>query len=430
MYKDLIQNFLKSGLGVILSAVFGLLLLRLIAIDLGVEGIAKFGIYRQFIQFCTVFLSWGNGFSIIESYAKAKTKDAFTSVAFKYFQVVTILLSIIIAVLAKPIAIGLFDDENATDLILISPLIFIGLSNFSFFRFLLAARKNILSSGLLQALPFLLMIGFFFISKELSHFFIFSYAVSALASFMVWKLEATEKLSFDFSLTRMTDFEKTSIATIITGAVGFFCPLIVKSISVHHLGLDTSGVIEAEFSIVSYFTLAIISGLGTFYLGHVSEKPQDINFREKIFLFLIPLTSIGLIILVLFQKLFLTILFGEELLRLSPDLAVFSMGEMLRCINWFFIFTMIGLSYRKTYITFDILANISYILASWALVSYAPVRLSIEYGYFIFQLIYLLFNLGMGLKVNLIRPRVAFPVSCASIGLLVIAIYMRDYFHG
>jgi O-antigen/teichoic acid export membrane protein len=353
--KNFLPSFVKSGLGVILSAIFGLLLLRLISQDLGVEGIAIFGIYRQFIQFCTVFLSWGNGFAIIESYSKSSNKSEFTTIIFKYTLAVTLGLGLFILLIHQPITGLLFADASKSYLILLSPLIFLGLANYSFFRFILTAEKNLLLSSLLQALPFILMLISFNLSANFSLIFLFSYLLSALIAFVAWRFKSEAQLDFKYEFKRLTEFEKTSIATMITGAVGFFSPLIVKAISVHYLGLSQTGVIEAEFSLISYFTLAIISGLGTFYLGQVSEAPKDINLREKTFLFLIPITAIALTVLVFFQDFFLGILFGKEILQYQPSLSLFAIGELLRCANWFFIFSMIGLSYRRTYIKLDVI---------------------------------------------------------------------------
>lgn len=428
--KNYLNSFAKSGLGVILSALFGLLLLRFISRDLGVAGIAKFGIYRQFIQLCTVFLSWGNGFSIIESYSKAIDKDHFTTNSFKYFQITAFVLSLVIVIFSKPISYALFNDTESSQLILFSPLVFLGLTNYSFFRFVLSAKKYLLSSGLLQALPFVVMIAVFSFSKSLNIIFMFAYLVSAFIAFIVWRSFSIEKIILFSNIQRLYEFEKTSFATIITGAVGFFCPLIVKSMSMHFLGLENTGVLEAEFSLVSYFTLAIISGLGTFYLGVVSEKPKDLLFREKIFGMLVPTTALGLSVVIYFQEIFLSVLFGKEILRLTPDLAIFGLAEMLRCINWFFIFSMIGLSFRKSYIILDTISNLSYILFSLIFVFYFPNKTSIECGYLTFQAIYLILNLIFCFKLKVIHSKLSVGLTLFSISLILATIYVRNLFHG
>ncbi|MBY0518504.1 MAG: hypothetical protein K2P81_16450 [Bacteriovoracaceae bacterium] len=428
--KDFLNSFARSGAGVALSALFGLILLRLVSDQLGVEGIAEFGIYRQFIQFCTVFLSWGNGFAVIETYSKAKDKQFFTTQVFKYFQIAAILLSIVILVFSKPITLALFGSMKLFDLILFSPLVFLTLTNYSFFRFILAAKKHLLTSGLLQALPFAVMIVTFLFVPQMGVMFLVSYSASALISFFVWKHYSREELRLTEKFQRLTDFEKTSLATILTGAIGFLCPLIVKSLSVHFLGLQETGVIEAEFSLVSYLTLAIISGLGTYYLASVSEKPNDVQFRERIFLFLVPLTALALILLNSLDFIFLKLLFGEKIAQYQASLSIFSVAEMLRCINWFFIFTMIGLSYRKEYILFDSVSNALYVILSFVLLQKFANREAIEYAYLAFQGIYLVLNLQFCYKKRLISSKLALMTSFMTIALVVLSSYLKGMNYG
>lgn len=424
--KNYLLKFIKSGIGVGLSAVFGLLLLRSISKEQGPAGLATFGIYRQFLQFCAVFLTWGNGFSIIESFSKAKDKEHFTSNTFKYVLGITFLLGLTILSLSYPITLGLFDTSENWDLIALAPLIFIGMAYHGFFRFILTAKQHLITSSILQASPFVFMFFYYFLTKNLFNFFFLAYLSSALLAFIFWKITSPQKFLIIKEGSRIRDFEKTSIATIITGAVGFLSPLIVKSISVRYLGLAMTGIIEAEYSLVSYLTLAIIAGLGTFYLGMVSTNPHDQVFRERIFIFLIPFTTAILSILVCFDQFFISLLFGQVFLRFSPSLDIFALGEMLRCINWFLIFSMIGLGYRKSYIVSDLISNAVYILASGLIVSIWPLKVSIEYSYLLFQAIYLMLNLRFCLKVKVVQSKLAIGLTALSIVSMTTVILIKD----
>ncbi len=424
--KNYLLKFIKSGIGVGLSAVFGLLLLRSISKEQGPAGLATFGIYRQFLQFCAVFLTWGNGFSIIESFSKAKDKEHFTSNTFKYVLGITFLLGLTILSLSYPITLGLFDSSENWDLIALAPLIFAGLAFHGFFRFVLTGKQHLVLASILQASPFVFMYLFYYFTKNLFSFFFLAYSASALLAFIFWIMHSEERMLIRQRPSRLLDFEKTSVATIITGAFGFLSLLIVKSISVHALGMTTTGVIEAEFSLVSYLTLALISGLGTFYLGRISENPQDQAFRERIFSLLIPLTAIVLSVIIYYDQFFLGLLFGKKMLTYGPSLSIFGMGEMLRCINWFFTFSMIGLSFRKTYLTFDTISYIVYVAASGIIVSIWPVKESIEYSYLLFQIVYLILNLYFCLKVKVIQPKLAIGLTFLSVALLSAVIFFKN----
>ena len=424
--KNYLIKFIKSGIGVGLSAIFGLLLLRSISKEQGPEGLATFGIYRQFLQFCAVFLTWGNGFSIIESFSKAKDKEHFTSNTFKYFLGITFLLGFTILLFSYPITLGLFDDNMHWDLIALAPLVFIGMSFHGFFRFIITGKQHLIMASILQAAPFIFMFFFYFFTKNLFSFFLLAYLSSAIFAFIFWKTISKEKILLTKKPSRLLDFEKTSIATIFTGAFGFLSLLLVKSISVHALGMTTTGILEAEYSMVSYLTLALISGLGTFYLGRISENPNDKAFREKIFSFLIPLTSIVLAVFIYYDQFFLNLLFGRKIVELGANLSIFGLGEMLRCINWFFTFSMIGLGFRKTYLIFDTVSYGIYVAASAIVVSLWPFKSSIEYGYLTFQVVYLMLNLYLCVKVKVINPKLAIGLTMLSSGFICLLILVKD----
>ncbi len=423
--KNYLLKFIKSGIGVGLSAIFGLLLLRSISKEQGPEGLATFGVFRQFLQSCAVFFTCGNGMSIIESYSKAKDKEHFISNAFKYFLLITLVVGLVTILLSYPIAVGLFDNDKNWSLIALAPLIFIGMSFQAFFRLLVTAKQHLITSSLLQAAPFTLMFVFYAFSKNIFIYFILAYWVSSLFAFILWRLTSEEKIQLNQKFSRILSFEKTSLATIITGAISFVSLLIVKSVSVHALGLSTTGVIEAESSLTGYVTLALISGLGTFYLAKVSENPHDQVFREKIFKFLIPVTTLVLSVLIYFDQFFIGLLFGKGLLFFSPSLSVFGMGELLRCMNTFFIFSMIGMGQRKSYITFELISYTVYVLASAIIVTIWPYRESIEYSYLIFQTAYLVLNFTFCLKIKTINPRFAIKAVGFSILFLSAVIFFK-----
>lgn len=424
--KKYFTKFFHSGLGVVLSALFGIFLLRVITQSEGPEGLARFGIYRQFIQFCTVLLTWGNGFSIIESFSKSENKEYFLSNVYKYVLASTALMSIVVVVFSKQIAIGLYDDTTQYNLILVTPLIFIGIAHYSFFKFILSAKQHLLTSSFLQGLPFLLMFLFFYLNPTISTYFLLSYAACSVIGFFFFNYWSQEKISFSKKFQREIGFEKSSIVTVGTGTVGFLALLLVKSISVHYLGIKETGILEAEFSLMNYMTLAIIAGLSTFYLSAVSQDQNDINFREKIYIFLIPLTCICISVLIYYDHFFLGLLFGKDLLTYSPSLSIFGLAEMFRCINWFFIFTMIALSHRKKYILYDFISNVLYVLASLCMVIYFPNRMSIEMGYLVFQFAYFIFITLFCFKTKVINPKLSLGGACTSVFVIGTIIYLKN----
>lgn len=412
-----LKTFAKSGSGIAISAIFGVCLIKLISHHDGPEGVGAFGLFRQFFQFLAVFFTLGSGFSIVEGMPKSGNKNHFIKTACSYSFLVALTISIIVLIFQKEICLAIYSDLKNISLIRSIPLFIIPLSFHQLIKSSLNGEGYIGISGIVTALPFVTMFIVALFSRDLFDLYLYSSLISLAVSLMLFKRPLwflIPKIPF----MRLKSFEKTSISTMITGASGFLSFLTVKAICTHKLGIWHTGLLEASWSLVGYSTLVFLTSLSVYYLPKVSADQEQIGFRNHYFSLINFLALGSLMIICLGEEFFIRLLFTPEFAEMYKLLVLMAIGEYLKCLNWVFNFSMIGLSYKKAYLVLDSCANAIFVAA----VFFTDLNKLEEIGfcYIIFQTCYLLGNLIINHKFKLVSNRYALGNVC--LGILVWAI--------
>ncbi|HXH29885.1 MAG TPA: hypothetical protein VNJ01_03665 [Bacteriovoracaceae bacterium] len=409
-----VRSFLKSGIGVAISAIFGVCLIKLISYHEGPKGVGAFGLFRQFFQFLAVFYTLGSGYSIVEGLPKSKNKELFIKTASSYSLLVSVILSLLILIFQEQICLAIYSDLKNLHLIRSLPLFIVPLSILQLVKSSLSGEGFIGRSGVVTALPFVLMFAVAIYSRDLFDLYFYSSVLSFLLSLALFQ-KPLRSLVPKFPIERIKSLENTSISTMLTGASGFMSFLAVKAICTHKLGIWNTGLLEASWSLVAYTTLVFLTSLSVYYLPKVSADPTQVTFRNHYLTFINGIAAVSLILICLGENFFIKLLFTTEFLEMEKLLTWMALGEYLKCLNWFFIFSMIGLSYKKAYIILDLCANALLVGA----VYFTDLSLLEEIGicYISFQTFYLLGNLFLNFRFKLVST--AWVVGNLGFGLLL-----------
>ncbi len=387
-----ISKLISSGLGVILSAFFGIALSKLISIQSGPEALGEFGIYRQFIQVVIVFLSFGNGFSLIEGLAKTTQVEKFLKQSLHYYLGVTLFISILIFVFNKSLALFILDDLSKSELLRFSPIIFICATIYLYYRFALSGIKEVFRSSLAQAFPFFFMFLFYFVEKRVHFLFIYSYGASVLLSALVSQKKIQFFFSNFFQFERNIFFEKTSISTLITGVTGFGTLLVIKVLVNRNLGIESTGMMEASLNLAIYASMVFLNGFSIYYLPTLSTNPEDYTFMRRYLVLIATLSGITTIILSVGSQYIIPLFYSHEFDESITLLKWFALGEFIKCMNWFFIFTFIAISHKKLYTLIDVFSNLCFVAVTYYFLSNNYNLKGVGYSYVIFQFIYLILS--------------------------------------
>jgi len=335
---------------------------------------------------------------VIEGLKKFNDDRTFIKTVSAYTLIVCLILSFLVFPFSHTISLNLFGNLENVNLLRLLPVMILSIAYNLLIRSIYISTGYLAQAGIVMSLSYLFMFVVSLFSTELVDIYLYGSLACVFISVITFK---DRKLLFpSFTFGRIKSFEKTAISTSITGVTGFLSFLIVRSICLKELGAENGGFLEASWSLVNYTTLIFLAGLGSYYLPQVSERPEDIEFRKKFFLIINAGALTSLLILCFGKSLIIPLLFSQEFLPTSSLLDLMSVGEYLRCINFFFVFSLIGMTQKKAYIVLDTAANISFVLIALIF----PVKDLQTFGfiYVAYQILYLLGSIALNSKYKMI----------------------------
>ena len=361
--KTIILKFLISGSGIILSAIFGLVLLKILSIKYGPELIGEFGIFRQFFQFLSVVITLGKGHALIHGLSASKNKDKYLKMTFKYYLLFLTLLSLILVILNKPINFLIFNQTN-NNLMVSLPITLFFSSLFYFNAHFLAAKKHIATSSLLQTLPFLFMIFSALATNQIDYIFLISYAAAWIISIFISNINVLKIIPSPKDLIlRNKPFEKVFISTIFNSLISLLSILTFKILIQKYNGIANVGYFEAAWNIALYSNMIIYSGLNFYLLPKISNGSIDNKILKNIKLFILTYTLVASSTQLIAAKELINILYSDKFSKSVEILKVLVLSEMFRGFNFYFYFSFLGSSNKKTYLKVEIISNTIFIIS-------------------------------------------------------------------
>jgi len=395
-------KLIQSGTGIVLSSIFGIGLIKVIALKGGPETLGYFGVFRQFFQLLTVIFTLGNGYAVIEGIPKTQNVRKFIQAVSGYTFWVCAILSTTTLIFSNQISGLLFNNNENLLLIRLLPFMIFAIAYTLLMRSVYAGKGKLIHSGVLWSFSYFFMFLVSLLSTGLDHLYFYGSVISFIIAIFLFKDRTLliPKLKFE----RIITFEKTAISTAITGVTGFFSFLVVRAICLNELGPDDGGLLESSWNLINYTVLIFLTSLSTYYLPQISARPNDVEFRKKFFLLINGSSLTALLILCLGKSLIIPLLFSEKFLPASTLLVLMSVGEYIKCITYFFIFSFIGLSKKKAYLILDTIANFAFIVLAMSL----PTKSLESFGhiYIIYQTIYLIGALLLNFKFKVIPMHV------------------------
>lgn len=380
-----------SGLGMVASALLGMILLKQIAIIEGPKGVGEFGLYKQFFQFLSVIITFGSGLSLIEIVAKNKDNSKAYATTFSYHFVISLLLAIICFLFSQQLSQIIFNDSSHSLLMVLTMPIILMACIVYYFRLYFSGLKMIGLVTVFQVLPVIGMLLSFNIAYKMGipHNLFWLYLVGYFLTTMAVIYFVNVRLKINYlkiSWKRNSHFEKTSIATLISEFSSFGTILAVKSMVTHHLGISSTGYLESVWLLCWYVPLVFSSALTAYYVPKISVEKNINATAQKLFITLILLVLIAFVMLISLQEFVIQILYGKQFTDALTILPLMVAAEYLRIANIFFQYTLVVISHKKYFIKIEIISNIIFLVLAYGLLSSWKNLTAIAISYLIFQI--------------------------------------------
>ncbi|MCG7555754.1 oligosaccharide flippase family protein [Pseudoalteromonas sp. Of11M-6] len=371
----MLKESFQSALANLARMLSGLVLIKLISINLGVTGLGELGHYINIFTILTMLSGGGIAKYIISQCSKKASnnyRNQFLNESALYSLVTNLIIIflVLISVLSFP---NFYEQLNVGLIVILSFFIVFFITALNFCNGFIIARgfsklyyrNQILGSATLTILAYLLIEFFGFNGAILASFL--SYCIYFITGFLlhtrIWlNCSLTSFVyKFDLEVFRTIDFRpylKYSLMILVSCISAPLCEIIIRQNIIVNEGLAEAGYWQAltrlSAAYMSFFTII----LTTVYLPKLSRIGNNRNgklFSVKFSSFLILLFSSLMLLFYFLGEFIITILFSREFIVIESSLIYQNVGDFFKILCMVFGFYFLSFSRVKYYILLEFL---------------------------------------------------------------------------
>jgi PST family polysaccharide transporter len=185
---------------------------------------------------------------------------------------------------------------------------------------------------------------------------------TALAFFFVfrsgWMPLFLADIHCRFSRPAAKHFLRLACTMLLTGFVGAWIPLALRSLTARRFSLSGTGIFDVAWTISMAYVTLILTSFSTYYLPTLSQTTDAVARLDLVrrvlrisMILMVPLV----VSIIIFKPLIIRLLYSSEFLPSSKIMRWMLIGDYFKVASWVFSFTMIAYADMKTYLWTEIL---------------------------------------------------------------------------
>jgi PST family polysaccharide transporter len=198
---------------------------------------------------------------------------------------------------------------------------------------------------------------------------------------------------FDFKVVK--NLSEYVLMALVSGVIGSFVLLEIRTDIVAITGLQQAGIYEGLQRISSYYLLFVSSIMAIYFYPKLAE--MNSNSKEIVLHYLktiIPLFTIGLVIIYFLRKLIIQVLFSSEFESMESLFLWQLIGDVLKAVSLIFGTILIAKKQTKVFIITEIISLfILYFSSNWMLhtVGISGIVMAHTFTYFMYLLVLVIY---------------------------------------
>jgi PST family polysaccharide transporter len=199
--------------------------------------------------------------------------------------------------------------------------------------------------------------------------------------------------NFNFSVVK--NVSEYVLMALVSGVIGSFVLLEIRTDIISITGLQNAGIYEGLQRISSYYLLFVSSIMTIYFYPKLAETNS--NNKDIVLYYLktiIPLFTIGLVIIYFLRKLIIQVLFSSEFETMESLFLWQLLGDLLKAISLIFGTILIAKKQTKVFIITEITSLfILYFSSNWMLhtVGINGIVLAHTFTYFMYLLVLVIY---------------------------------------
>jgi polysaccharide transporter, PST family len=372
-----------NSIHILLKLIFGFITSKALALFVGANGMAYVGNFRAFLNVVENFSLLGIQNAIIKyvsEYQNDKTKLKSVLATFGLLLLVSSLsISLILIFGANYLSKQLFNHSEMYGFLFYVLAILFPLYVFStycisvvngFQKYKNVIYIQIISSGI--SLLFSLFLIYYYstfgalVSLVLAPVFVFFVCLFFLKN-IISISDVFSFQNFDFSVVK--NVSEYVLMALVSGGIGSFVLLEIRTDIISITGLQNAGIYEGLQRISSYYLLFVSSIMTIYFYPKLAETNS--NNKDIVLYYLktiIPLFTIGLVIIYFLRKLIIQVMFSSEFETMESLFLWQLLGDLLKAISLIFGTILIAKKQTKVFIITEIISLfILYFSSNWML---------------------------------------------------------------
>ncbi len=379
----LIKTTFFSGIVSIVRLFSGFISNKVAALILGPSGVALLGAFTNFI---TITLTFANGaintgvvkFSAEYHNDEIKTKSLINT-ALKISLFCSLITSGIIILFSKEFSFLIFKTENySTILIAFGISIFLYALNTIILAVLNGQKEirkftiiNIIGS-ILSLFITLISVYYFKVSGALYALFLSQTLVFFVSLYFVRKLNWFGYIDIRLPLNKkiLKDLSHYSLMALVTALTVPISQILIRDNVIMNYGLESAGIWQGMNRISDSYLMLITTSLSVYYLPKLASLNSNVEIKNEIFhvfKFLLPLLLLSCLVIYLFKKRIISLLFSEQFSIMENLFSYQLIGDIFKIISWLLGYIMLAKSMTIQYIFSEIIFSVTYVLLTMIL---------------------------------------------------------------
>lgn len=376
----LIKTSFYTAISTAVTFLSGFVLIKVVALKIGPEGIAQLGLYQNTTSLLTMAGTFSLGIGIVKYLAEykddlLKRQQIITTALFAVI-LSSLIVGILTIIYSRTLSIQAFKSDIFWKVYTL------------FGSFLLLISLNIVFSSILNGLKEIKKLTIVSISGALCGLF-FTYFLStnfgvvgvlvaanftALSVFLinVIILKKITDLSFKPSLKTFNKpilfmLLSYTLMNVVISCLSPIVQLIIRNHVIKTSSLAAAGYWQAITKISDYYLTFITAVLGVYYLPTLSGITQQSEIKKEIlkgYKIILPVVGILAISIFLCKSLIIKILFTKEFEPMKELFLYQMVGDFLKIGSWLLAYLMLAKAMVKTLIITEILFSVSFVFLS------------------------------------------------------------------
>lgn len=385
----------------------GFIVMKLVAIQAGPEGVAQLGQFMSLTALLVVFAGGGIGPGVVKYLAEFKVdnykvKNLLQS-AFTFTLIASFFMFLLVLLLSELISGWLFGSLDFQWLIIVLAFaqVLVALHNLiiSIVNGMMDVKRlafiHICGAAVGVLLP--LLLGYFYKLQGILLAFLLAQASLVIISFFVYKRSGYFSWLYIGWLLRKDDFYRLARFSLMTLTSALLAPLVqiaVRNYLANNFTWEYVGYWQAVSKVSEAYLLFITMAISVYYLPKLSSLKQRSDLLAEMksaYIYLMPVVSLLAISIYLCRNIVTAILFSEDFEFANGLYAPQLIGDVLKIASFIFSYMMLAKAMTKTFICSELFFSFMY----YGLVVFMTTQYGLigaMYAFLVNYLLYLIFT--------------------------------------